>query len=55
MNIKSNYQYLLSDLSKLKGVGNKTTNLLKKKRLILFLIFCGNYQSHIQTEVNLQK
>ena len=31
MNIKSNYQCLLSDLSKLKGVGMKTTNLLKKK------------------------
>ncbi len=31
MNIKSNYQYLLSDLTKLRGVGYKTTNLLKKK------------------------
>ena len=28
---KSNYKYLLSDLSTLKGVGNKTQNLLKKK------------------------
>ena len=28
---KSNYRYLLSDLSILKGVGKKTTNLLKKK------------------------
>ena len=33
MNIKSNYKYLLSDLTSLKGVGNKTTNLLKKKRI----------------------
>ena len=33
MNIKSNYQCLLSDLSKLKGVGMKTTNLLKKKKI----------------------
>ncbi len=33
MHIKSNYQYLLSDLSRLKGVGYKTTNLLKKKKI----------------------
>ena len=31
MNIKRNYEYLLSNLSSLKGVGIKTTNLLKKK------------------------
>ena len=30
---KSNYQYLLSDLTALKGVGIKTTNLLKKKKI----------------------
>ena len=30
---KSNYEYLLSDLTKLKGVGTKTTNLLKKKKI----------------------
>ena len=33
MNIKRNYDYLLSDLSSLKGVGIKTTNLLKKKKI----------------------
>ncbi len=33
MNIKSNYKYLLSDLTALKGVGVKTTNLLKKKNI----------------------
>ncbi len=33
MDIKRNYKYLLSDLSTLKGVGNKTTNLLKKKKI----------------------
>ena len=33
MNIKSNYQYLLSDLSKLKGIGTKTSNLLKRKKI----------------------
>ncbi len=31
MNNKSNYSYLLSDLDKLKGVGDKIKNLLKKK------------------------
>ncbi len=33
MNFKSNYKYLLSDLTALKGVGVKTTNLLKKKNI----------------------
>ena len=33
MDIKRNYEYLLSDLSTLKGVGIKTTNLLKKKKI----------------------
>ena len=33
MNNKTNYKYLLSDLSTLNGVGKKTTNLLKKKKI----------------------
>ena len=33
MDIKRNYEYLLSDLSALRGVGLKTTNLLKKKKI----------------------
>ena len=33
MTNKSNYEYLLSDLSNLKGVGVKTTSLLKKKKI----------------------
>ena len=33
MDIKRNYEYLLSDLSALKGVGLKTKNLLKKKKI----------------------
>ena len=33
MNNQSNYKYLLSDLSKLKGVGIKTANILKKKNI----------------------
>ena len=52
---KSNYEYLLSDLTTLKGVGIKTTNLLKKKKLIIFLIYCGNYLNLTQIEVYLQK
>ena len=33
MNNKSNYNYLLSDLTKLKGVGIKTMRILKKKKI----------------------
>ena len=33
MNNKTTYQYLLSDLSSLKGVGQKTKNILKKKNI----------------------
>ncbi len=33
MSIKSDYKYLLSDITALKGVGVKTTNLLKKKNI----------------------
>ena len=33
MDNKSNYKYLLSDLTTLKGVGTKTANLLKKKKI----------------------
>jgi ATP-dependent DNA helicase RecG len=33
MDNKSNYKYLLSDLTALKGVGVKTTNLLRKKKI----------------------
>ena len=53
MSNKKNHNYLLSDLTKLKGVGNKIANLLKKKRLILSLIYYGNYRNLIQIEVYL--
>ena len=33
MKIKNNYKYLLSDLTKLHGVGKKTTQILKKKNI----------------------
>ena len=39
MDNKSNYKYLLSDLSILKGVGGKTVNLLKKKKLIFLISY----------------
>ena len=55
MDNKSKYKYLLSDLSTLKGVGSKTTSLLKKKKLIIFLIYYGNYQNPTQIEVFHQK
>ena len=32
MTNKSNYEYLLSDLTRLKGVGAKTTELIKEKK-----------------------
>ncbi len=55
MDNKSNYKYLLSDLSILKGVGQKTTKLLKKKILTIFLIYYGDCLNHIQIEVYRQK
>jgi ATP-dependent DNA helicase RecG len=33
MKVKNNYEYLLSDLTELKGVGNKTLQILKKKKI----------------------
>ena len=46
----NNYEYLLEDLTKLKGVGKKTTEILKKKKLIIYLIYFGDYLNHILTE-----
>ena len=39
MDIKSNYIDLLSDLSKVKGVGKKTSGLLKKKKITFFSFY----------------
>ena len=55
MNNKSNYQIFIVRFNFLKGVGIKTMNLLKKKKSIIFLIYCGNYQNHIPTEAYHQK
>ena len=51
MKNKNNYDYLLSDLTNLKGVGKKTMEILKKKKLTTFLIYYGDYQNRIQIEV----
>ena len=51
MKNKNNYNYLLSDLTKLNGVGSKTMEILKKKRLIIFLIYYGDFPSLIQIVV----
>ena len=47
----SNYDYLLSDLTKLNGVGKKTMELLKKKKLIIYLTYCGDCPNPIRIEV----
>ena len=53
MNNKSNYQYLLSDLTALKGVGIKTTNLLKKKNInnIFDLLLDTTYFTHYKSKL----
>ena len=51
MNNKTNYEYLLSDLSSLKGVGTKTKNLLKKKNinnLFDLRFYCTFFQKYLQ-------
>ena len=51
MNNKNNYDYLLADLTKLNGVGKKTMEILKKKKLAIYLIYYGDYRSHILIEL----
>ena len=51
----NNYEYLLEDLTKLKGVGKKTTEVLKKKKLITYLIYFGDYLNHILIELKKAK
>ena len=55
MDNKSNYEYLLSDLTKLKGVGAKTTNLLKKKKINNIFDLLWKLPNPIQIEVVRQK
>ena len=51
MKYTNNFNYLLSDLTELKGVGKKTMIILKKKKLTTYLIYYGAYQNLIQIEV----
>ncbi len=53
--LNNTYNYLLSDLRKIKGVGAKTCNILKKKKLIIFLTFYGDCQNPILIEVSQPK
>ena len=39
----------MEDLSKLKVIGDKTVKILKKKKLITYLIYCGGYLNLLQT------
>ena len=41
MENNKNYEYLLKDLTNLKGVGIKTMEILKKKKLIIYSIYYG--------------
>ena len=47
----NNYEYLLEDLTKLKGVGKKTSEILKKKKLTIYLIYFGDCLNHTLTEL----
>ena len=51
INKNNNFDYLLSDLTKLNGVGKKTMEILKKKKLIIFLTYYGDCLNHIQIEL----
>ena len=37
----NSYEYLLSDINNIKGIGTKTSKLFKKKILIQYLIYYG--------------
>ena len=50
MKNNNNYEYLLNDLSKLNGVGVKTMEVFKKKKLIIYSICYGDYLYHIQID-----
>tara|TARA_B100001123_G_scaffold946_2_gene1332 strand:- start:534 stop:692 length:159 start_codon:yes stop_codon:yes gene_type:complete len=45
-----NSDFLLDDLTKLKGVGKKTSEILKKKKLIKYSIFYSIFHIHTLTE-----
>ena len=45
------YEYLLSSIDNIHGIGNKTAKLFKKKTLIQFLILFGQYLEILLIEV----
>ena len=51
----NNFNYLLEDLSKLKGVGKKTAEILKKKILTIYSIYFGDYLNLLSIEVKKAK
>ena len=53
--MNNKYEHLLEDISKLKNVGKKTSLLLKKKILIIFSIFCGDFHSLTLIDRTFQK
>ena len=55
MDIKRNYEYLLSDLKSIKGVGLKTSNLLKRKKINSIFDLLWKLPKSIQIEVYLRK
>ena len=56
MKNKNNYDYLLADLTKLNGVGKKTMEILKKKKVNnIFDLLGGDCLNLIQTERSLVK
>ena len=55
MDIKSNYIDLLSDLSKVKGVGKKTSGLLKKKKINTIFDLLWKLPRSIPIEASHQK
>ena len=43
----NNYKYLLKDLSELKGVGKKTSTLLKKKKILTIFDLLWRLPRHL--------
>ena len=43
--------YLLTNINNINGIGKKTADLLKKKILTLYLIYCGTYLEIMLIEV----
>ena len=51
MKNKNNYDYLLADLTKLNGVGKKTMEILKKKKVNNIFDLLWRLPNHIQIEL----